>query len=676
MPGEPERTEILWDTYGVPHIYASSIGDLFRAYGWAQMESHGNLLLRLYGQARARGAEYWGQRYMTNDAWLLTMGVPARAQEWLEAQNPVFGSYLDAFASGINAYADQHADKLDDAVEVVLPVSAVDVLAHMQHVVLFNFITSAGAAGSAQQAWQRAGSSGWAIGPSRSASGNAMLLANPHHPWSDPFVLYESQLTGPGFDAYGATYVGFPVLTIAFNDHLGWTHTVNTLDGADYYELTLSHGGYMWDGEVRAFETDNFTVRVKLDGGGIREQPLQVRRSIHGPVIAESGGFALALRIVGLDAAGMAEEWWLMARATKLREFEAALKQMQLPMFTVIYADREGHIMHLFNGLTPVRPDGPWDWSDVVPGVSSANLWREMHPYEELPRVLDPVSGWLQNSNDPPWTTTFPPELNPEDFPSYMSPRFMHFRAQRAARTLSEDEEITFDELLEYKHSTRLELAEHIVDDLIDVAREDGSLEARQAADVLAAWDRSADADSRGVLLFYAIIKELVGPLGPNPFDSEAGPFSVGWDPDAPLVTPSGLMDRAATAAAIKAAVAQMQATYGALEVPYGDVYRFRWGGLDLPGHGSADNFGALRTVWSQPAPEGQFTIFGGDTYVAIVEFSDPVRAMTLIGYGNASQPGSPHASDQLELFSRKQLRPVWRTRAEIEANLVARTEF
>lgn len=668
-PDAPQRTEILWDTWGVPHIFATSDEELFRAFGWAQMESHGDLILRLYGQARARGAEYWGEEHLSGDAWLRTVGVPERARQWYQGQSPEFRNYLDAFADGINAYAAEHADRIVDDVKVVLPVSAIDVLAHAQRAILFTFVTSADAVSAVGRRWQPAGSNAWAIGPSRSASGNAMLLANPHLPWSGHFLFYEAQLRGPGIDAYGSTLVGLPVLGIAFNDYLGWTHTVNTQDGADLYELRLAAGGYVYDGEVRPFDSKTHTLEVRMDGGDYRVESIEVRRSLHGPVVGERGGSALALRIVGLDRPQMLEQWWEMSRARSLRQFEAALKRMQLPMFTVMYADRDGHIMHLFGGLTPVRPAGDWNWSGIVPGQTSATLWSETHAYDELPRVVDPASGWLQNANDPPWTTTFPRALDPHDYPSYLAPRFMHFRAQRSARMLAEDEKISYDELLEYKHSTRSELADRILDEAVEAARASGSERARAAADVLEAWDREMDADSRGGTLFVAFYEELTK-------RSPASFFSVPWDPAKPLETPDGLADPQIAVEALDAAAAALQERFGSLDVRFGDVYRLRIGGLDLPANGMSGELGVFRTTWFRSAPDGLLEAFGGDSYVAIVEFSDPVRAVAATGYGNASQPGSPHLSDQAQFYYSKTLRPVWRTREEIEANLSARTSF
>ncbi|MFQ5606014.1 MAG: acylase [bacterium] len=660
----PDKTEILWDTWGVPHIYGKTTEDLFYAYGWAQMHNHGNLLLRLYGQARGRAAEYWGSSYLESDRHVHTMGVPARSLEWYEAQSPDFRAYLDAFVRGINEYAAAHGDLIADSVEVVLPVTAADVLAHNQRTIHFTFVAGGMMQGLKQ--WHSLGSNGWAIAPARSANGHAMLVQNPHLPWSDLFLFNEAQLTAPGVNCYGATLVGLPTLAISFNDHLGWTHTVNTIDGMDLYELSLKEGGYVWDDSVRAFETETVMLKVKQAGGGLHEQPLLVRRSIHGPVVGEKNGKAVAVRLVGLGQPHLLEQWWQMQIASNITEFEAALKRLQIPMFNVVYADRDGHILYLFGGRVPKRPTGDWDyWQGMIPGNTSKTLWTETHPYSELPRFVDPATGWIQNANDPPWYSTFPQVLNADDFPSYMAPRGMGFRPQRSASMLTEDDEITFDELVQYKLSTRMELADRLLDDLIPAARKFGGSLAKQAADVLEAWDRQADTDSHGAVLFAAWYRE-----------ADASVFAVPWREDAPRTTPDGLADPESAVAALEKAAAMLKKAYGVVDVPWGEVFRLRYAGKDLPANGASGELGVFRVLRFMPDTDGKFRQVHGDSYVSIVEFSDPVRARVLLSYGNATQPHSPHVGDQLELFSKKELRPVWRTREEIEAHLEQREVF
>ncbi|MEW6496538.1 MAG: acylase [Cyanobacteriota bacterium] len=661
------RTEILWDTWGVPHIYGKNAEELFQAFGWAQMQSHGNLILRLYGQARGRAAEYFGEKYLDSDKYVRTMGIPSRAREWYEAQNPTIRNYLDAFALGINAYAKKHPDQINNEVKQVLPVNGVDVLAHAQRVIHFNFVTNPQSVANLSPRPSSAGSNGWAIAPSKSASGNAMLLANPHLPWTDFFLWYEAQLTAPEIDAYGVTFVGMPGLAIAFNDNLGWTFTVNTHDGWDAYELTLSDGGYLLDGTVRPFETETQTLKVKQANGTLRNEQLVVRRSIHGPVVAQKDGKAVAVRVVGLDQPNITQQLWDMARASQLSQFEAALERLQLPMFNILYADRNGHILYVFNGQVPIHSQGDWKyWQGIVPGETSATLWTKTHPYRDLPRTLDPPSGWLQNANDPPWTSTFPQALNPQNYPPYMAPRFMHLRAQRSAKMLMEKEKISFDQMIADKFSSRMELADRVLDDLIRAARQQGSELANQAADVLQAWDRQTNADSRGAALFATWARTMPG----------SNWYATPWNENSPLTTPNGIANSETAVKALETAATTVKFLYGKLDVPWGEVARLRYGKVDLPASGGPGLFGIFRVMDLVPSTDARFQSFAGDTYIAAIEFSNPIRAKVLNTYGNATQQGNPHIGDQLALYARNEMRPVWRTRKEIEAHLESRQVF
>ncbi|MBW4623697.1 MAG: acylase [Cyanosarcina radialis HA8281-LM2] len=666
----PKVTETLWDTYGVPHIFAKDGTEAFQAFGRSQMQSHGNLILRLYGQARGRASEYWGEKYLESDRWVRTMGVPDRAQQWYAAQNPDFRRHLDAFAAGVNAYAREHPDSIDDRVEVVLPITGVDLLAHVQRVLHFTFMVDPEVVAELAEPESKSsrtprtfsyGSNAWAIAPSHSASGNAMLLANPHLPWSDLFLWYEAQIKAPGIDAYGATLVGVPVLAIAFNDRLGWAHTVNTHDGWDAYQLTLADGGYRFDGQIRPWESETQTIKVKQADGTLRAEKLTVKRSIHGPIVAEKDGKAIALRVVGLDRSGVLQQWWDMARATNLAEFETVLSRLQLPMFTVMYADDKGHIMHLFNGQVPVRDRGDYEyWEGLIPGDTSATLWTTIHPYRDLPRTIDPPSGWLQNTNDPPWTTTFPSPLDPDDYPPYMAPRGpMDFRAQRSVRMLSEDKSISLAEMVKSKHSTRMELSDRLLDDLIPLAQKQDNPRIRRAVRVLKSWDRQANANSRGAVLFAFWFDEMDFPTA----------FATPWNENSPRTTPDGLADPQTALSALDRAAVKVEAMYSKLDVPWGEVFRLRYGDVDLPANGGSGELGIFRVVDSVPDADGKFKAIAGDSYVAAIQFSRPVKAMALNSYGNSSQADSPYVGDRLQLFDRQQLHPVWRSRQEILAH-------
>jgi acyl-homoserine-lactone acylase len=574
---------------------------------------------------------------------------------------------LENYVAGINDYVKQNPQNINEKYKIVLPVTLQDVMAHIQRVLHFTFLFSQDDLENSKEDWNKQkGSNAWAIAPSRSASGNAMLLANPHLYWGDLFTWFEVQLNLPDANIYGVSLVGTPALGINFNEHLGYTHTVNTLDGADLFELTLVNGGYEFDGEIKAFDIDSVELKIK-SGDSLQTELLIVKKSIHGPVVNEDNGKALALKVVALDASQIFKERWEMATSTNLDEFEASMKGLQTPLFTVMYADNKGNILHLFGGQTPKRPSGDYDWAGVVPGNTSETLWNEVHSYEELPRILNPESGWLQNANDPPWTTTFPEEIDPSNYPDYMSPRKMGFRAQRSARMLEDDNSITYDELVEYKFSTQMELADRVLDDLLDAASIANDKEIKNAVRVLNRWDRTADNASRGSVLFKHWVDDMNFP----------DDFALQWNERSPTQLPDGLKDRTMAVHRLYGAAKEVKEKYGRLDVFWGEVFRLQRDGLDLPANGApGDPYGVFRTSYFKPIDDNKQKIIAGDTYVAVIEFGDSIRANGVIGYGNFSQKGSIHRTDQLKLYSDKKLRPIHFYRKDVDANVVERMTF
>jgi acyl-homoserine-lactone acylase len=659
--------EILWDRYGVPHIFASDRAALAHAWGWAQMQNHGELLLRLYLQGRGRAAEVLGEPYLAEDRWVWTMGIPQRAETWLGAQSPGMRAHIAAFVGGINAFAAAHPELVSDSLRPVLPVTETDVMTHGQRWMLAAFVTSAERVGAQARQWQERGSNAWAVAPRRTAAGHALLLANPHLPWGDMFTWFEAQHVFPGGNLHGAALVGSPVLQIAFNDRLGWTHTVNYQDGEDLYELVLRDEGYEWDGATRQFEVERRALQIRQPDGSARPDTLTIRRSVHGPVVSFRNGRALALRAVGTDLMNALDQWWGMGTARNFAEFEAAIRPNMISTQNIIYADADGRIMYFFGGNTPVRPGGDVAyWSGIVPGTSSATLWTRVHAFDDYPRVVDPPSGWVQNANDPPWWSTFPSTVERRQYPAYLAPLEMSLRAQSSAALVEGNPRMTFDDFVRRKHSTEMELANRVLPDLLAAARPSGSELRRRAADVLEGWDRRADAASVGAVLFAEWWSEYTRSAG-------RALFAQPWRADAPRTTPSGLADPAAAGRALEAAAGRVRERYGRLDVPWGEVYRLVRDTLNLPANGAAQELGVFRFVDYRPVQNHRFVGVSGDSYVAAVEFAATPRAMSLITYGNASRSGSPHRTDQLPLFAQQQLKPVWRTRGEIEQNLLRR---
>ena len=268
-------TEILWDRYGIPHIFAPDHPSLFYAYGYAQMEAHSELLLRLYAQARGRGAEFYGEHYSTADRWVRTNGIPDTAKKWAAGQSAgVRAADRRRSCAGLNAWAAEH--KADLSAEAQRRAAGHASKTSTRTACGSSTTTGSSIRQSCRRGWRaptsrRHGSNEWAIAPSRSASGKAMLMSNSHLQWGDIHTYFEVQLTAPGVTSYGAVWVGFPVLRQCFTEYLGWTQTTNNPAESDLYRLVLKDGGYVLDGQVKPFETHTETIKVREANGSLRD---------------------------------------------------------------------------------------------------------------------------------------------------------------------------------------------------------------------------------------------------------------------------------------------------------------------------------------------------------------------------------------------------------------------
>jgi acyl-homoserine-lactone acylase len=738
------EAEILWDQFGIPHIYGPDRLTVVRGLGYAEMENHAETILMNVASARGRSAEYFGpgtgNANINNDITVRTEGIPTRALTWLLTGGVEQTAIIQAFTDGANKYAGRHGDTIDPLFQQVLPLVPTDITAGIQNVVHFHIMPEHDNLLALLSAWQTGGisaanavacsltpgcsndtavarsdtpggSNGWAIAPKKSASGNAILMGNPHTPWGNNspvpglgiYQWMEVNLVigdpeNPQLNASGVVFAGAPFIGIGYTDEIGWTHTDNTIQNTNLYELTLSAiGTYNFGGIPLPLLHRTDTIKIRQADGSLTSQNIDIYSSVHGPIVAKNGNKVLALRVAGLGQPSAVTQYWGMIQAHNLEEFTAANSALQMPFFDVIYADRDGHILYVFGGQQPVRKGGDWGkYSGILDGSDPSLLWTSTFAWSQLPSAIDPPGGFVANGNDPPWTSTFPQTgtNDPTQFPAYISPQFMDIRAQHGARFLlsSQSQTLTPAQVLSGKESTHMLLAARVLPDLINAAKLSGNAIAQQAAAILSAWDRNADASSIGAVLFEAwwVIVSNDPKLAKDNtinFYSPHPAFSVGWSASDPLNTPAGLANAAATVPDLILAAQQVVAAYGALNVAWGDVHRIVLATHNPKFHrtipvsndpqsGADDPFGPVRVIFRSPALDGsnKFWAYSGDGYVQLIEFTKKgAKASALLGYGNASRPFSTHVTDQLSYFDAKTLRPTYRTRAKVEKHMVSR---
>ena len=696
--GLAEQVVIRRDNFGVPHILGETEEAAAFGMGYAQAEDHAVEIARRFITARGEQAKFFGTG-AESDFRMKQYGNHEVARNRFSELSPLFQSMMRAYAAGFNLYVERHRKELPDWIPAF---TGVDVLAQgraevmrfalndgMVQAVRLKYPAESQAARisstlkrsdvepAAAYEEDFVGSNMWALAGTRTTSGKTILLGNPHQPWAA--LYWEAHVSVPGkINFYGSTFVGRPVLTTGFNEHLGWSHTVNYPDLTDIYVLTIdpkNPDAYIYDGKPMPLTKKEITVEIKQADGKLGQERRAYFYSHLGPVVHRTKDRAFALKSAILDEFRYYEEWYALSKSKNLQEFIANLKKNQIPMFNIAYADADGNIMYVWNGTVPRRLDDGIDYSAEVPGDTSKYVWKELHAFEELPQLINPAGGYVQNCNDPPWWTSLRAPLDPRKYPSYTEPGHrLLMRSQMSLEMLEGQQKFSLEDVKRLKYQTRMLVADRVKPDLIKAIRavERPSEDLKRGLAIIEAWDNTVARDSRGSVLFKRFWDSYA--------QENKTPYAVAWDVNNPAKTPRGLSDAKLAARLFEEAVKWTKRTYGSEDVAWGDVHRIRLGDTDLPVGGESGTYGVFRVMQYAAAPDGKLVIGtvekgkpmqgGGDGWIFAVEFSKPVVAYSVLAYGETSNTASKHSTDQAALFANQQYKKALFSEAEIKANL------
>ena len=652
--------QIKWDQWGVPHIKGRSQKEVFYGFGWAQMKAHGNLIVKGFGKARGRSAEYWGgEQNIASDQLIKKLDIPQRALQWYTLQDEETRDDLIAFVEGMNAYVKAHPESISEELKTALPVTVTDPLAKLQ--VSYHLMVGAFALQPQANGWKNAGSNAWAIASPKSESGNPLLLIQPHPPWFDDYLFFEAHLQSDTSNVYGITLLGSPSIAMGFNAHLGWGLTFNQADAMDLIELQLKDDHYWIDGKWKPLTIKVDTLKIKQENQVI-SQPIQIKKSDFGYIVEEKGNKALALRLSGLDRPFFTKQFIKMAASKNLQDFENALKMQQLPLQNIVYADKYGDIFYMYNGIIPRRPSGNLnDWSQIVPSTKSGALVKDYVAYEDLPKIKNPASGFVANSNNGPWSSTYPFIKKPDGYPDHIAPElFQNFnlRSKRSIKMILSKATLHFDDVVRMQSSTYSELADQAVDELVEFAQKSKDKLMQQAAKVLHDWDRKLDTNSKGAVLFYTWYNQ----------SKSSKMFTVIFNEEDPLHTPKQLTEEVKKK--LFSAAQETKEKYGSLDIKWGDVFKINHSNQSFEGGLGLDELGSFNAGFYRPMSATTQTLLGGSAYTGVIEFGKTIKAKGILSYGNASQKDSPFSGDQIQMLIDRKLRDIWFYEEDIDNNI------
>jgi acyl-homoserine-lactone acylase len=680
--------EIIRTEHGVPHIRAKTLRAGAYGLAWVMSEDYGTRTVMNVLRASGNMARVYGRDSIDFDfaAW---RDKQSAMENYHRLEEPTRDVY-EGFAAGLNRYIELHPTLFPpgmpkftgyDVATLDIGGAGGGVLRNYQRLLdptmprpvgrqggpPGNSDASADAEGDDPG---NVGSNAWAFAPSRTKSGRAILLRNPHLAWNSGY--YEAHLTVPGVvDFYGDFRIGGPFVVIGgFNKYLGFSTTNNAQDLDELYVLdadpeTPAH--YLFDGASVPLRRELATV-VYRDGEEMVTETREQWMSPLGPVVYRGNGKVYVVKAAGEGDYRAGEQFLHMMRATSLAEYKEAMKIRARMTSNFTYADRDGNIYYLWNAALPLLPHPVVDDTVAVPASETRQVWTRYVPFDSLPQVLNPKGGYVHNENNSPhWTNLNAPLDTISAYPNFQPPS-MSLRAQLGAQLVSGKQKLTLEDVLKLKHSYRMLLADRVKPDLVAAVKATNPMGNVAAALALVEkWDNTSAPESRGSTLFEVWWGRYAQGL------PDSLRYTRTWAASDPTRTPVGLSDRTKAAEAFSWAVTETARRYGRWDVTWGEVHRVRRGKVDVPVGGCGNPLGCFRILNFARDPDGKLSANGGDGWVLAVEFTDVPKAYSVLAYGESPDTLSRWHSDQAERFATGNYKRVAFTEKDIDAQAVMR---
>jgi acyl-homoserine lactone acylase PvdQ len=688
---EAQNVTITRDTWGIPHVHGKTDADAVFGLVYAQAEDDFNRVETNFINSQGRLAEAEGEAEIYRDLRMKLFINPdslkadyARSPDWLRA-------LMNAWADGLNFYLAKHPDVKPRVIAHFEPWMALSFSegsiggdierVNLNQLEAFYGNTTRGEDKSSDVDGdgpnEPTGSNGVAIAPSNTVAHHSLLLINPHTSF---FFRAEVKVeSDEGLNAYGAVTWGQFFVYQGFNERAGWMHTSSGVDAIDEYLETIVKKGdklfYKYGAEERPVVVSTIVVPYKA-ATGMASKQFTVYRTHHGPIIREQNGKWVAIRLMEDPVKALTQSY----TRTKARDYKTFKQSMELHTNSsnnTIYADADGNIAYFHGNFIP-RRNPRFDWTKPVDGSDTATEWHGLLSVDETPKLLNPASGWLYNSNNWPWSAAGPSSPKRADYPAYVETgREESARGYHALRVLSNRKDFTIERLRAAAYDSYLPAFERLIPSLLsayDGLPATDPLKTKLADQIalLRAWDYRWAVASVPTSLAVFWGEELTRRVG-----AEARRAGISAD--------DYIIDKATPAERVQALAAasdKLAADFGAWKTPWGDINRFQRltgdivqpfndAGPSIPVGFTSSRWGSLASFGARPY-KGTKKWYGtsGNSFVAVVEFGDSVRAIAVTAGGESGHPSSQHFNDEAQRYATGNLREVYFYPSQLEAHV------
>lgn len=676
---------IIRDDWGIAHVHGKTDADAVFGAIYAQAEDDFNRVETNYLNSLGRLAEAEGESAIWRDLRMKLFIDPEALKTQYEASPPWLKALMNAWADGLNFYLAKHPQVKPRAIKRFEPWMALSFTEGSigGDIETINLDRLQAFYGNNRVAIRSnperepfaepepSGSNGMAISPSNTVAHHSLLLINPHTSF---FFRSELQMTSDdGLNAYGASTWGQFFIYQGFNERCGWMHTSSAVDAIDSYLETVVKKGdrfyYKYGTEERPVTTSVIKVPYKT-GQEMAEKTFTVYRTQHGPIVASTEGKWVSISLMQEQVKALTQSY-TRTKAKSYAEFKQVMELHANSSNNTIYADADGNIAYFHANFIPRRTP-KFDWTKPVDGSDPATDWHGLLSVDETPKLLNPASGWLYNSNDSPWMAAGPSSPKKADFPAYVDSGTESARGHHAVRVLQGKKDFTLDSLIAAAYDSYLTWFEKPIPALIkawDQTPASNPLKAKTSEQIalLRAWDLrwSVTSVPTSLAVFWAEeIQRKVRRTGLAATDFIASEATA----EQLLQSLSAVSDKLA-------------ADFGTWKTPWGEINRFQRltddivhpftdAGPSIPVGFTSAVWGSLASFGARPY-KGSKKIYGtsGNSFVAVVEFGKTVRAKAVTAGGESGNPSSPHFNDQAKRYSTGDLREVYFYRSQLKGH-------
>ena len=685
---QAENVTIIRDDFGVPHIYGTTDADAVFGLLYAQCEDDFNRVEQNYIWAIGRLAEVEGEKALYSDLRARLFMTKTEAIANYEKSPDWLKELCNAFADGINYYLHTHPEvkpKLLDRFEPWMPFyfSEGSIGGDIERIStreIESFYTGDMEIPKMEEfeiqkregTEEPQGSNGIAISGKLTQSGNTMLLINPHT--SFYFRGEVHMVSEEGLNAYGAVTWGQFFVYQGFNERTGWMHTSTYTDVMDEFRETMVEKEgtllYQYGEELRQVEISEVSLKYK-DGTELKEKTFPMYHTHHGPITHLEDGQWTASAMMWEPVKALEQSYI----RTKQSGYDGFRKMMDIRTNSsnnTVYADAEGNIAYFHGNFIPKR-DTIFDFTQPVDGSNPATDWKGLHTVDETILVLNPDNGWIQNCNSTPYTAALDNSPKRGAYPKYMSRDQENFRGVHAIELLTDRDGYTLDSLIALAHDPYLPALDILVEGLLDSFRETGTYDIFDVVRTLDEWDYRTSTDEVAMTLAHYYGMEVLKSRKPGSRRSLMELVHY-WGTDAPFEARQKLFNNV---------LQRLDNDFGTWEVPWGEVNRYQRLNGDIrqafddaqpsiPISFASGRWGAL-AAYGARYHNNTKKIYGtrGNSFVAVVEFGDKVKAKTILAGGQSGDSSSPHFDDQIDRYAHQN----WKDAAYYKEDVLKRAQ-